>query len=121
MRTAAHLSALLEVGAGVPAAEVAEHVGVSPSTVYRWLQAFIVQHRDSLRYGTAPGRPCQLPPTQKACLKALVAAGSLAAGYPTGCCLAHCLPGADALDRNGEAGGGTLALRPDEGLVVELA
>ena len=121
MRTAAHLSALLEVGAGVPAAEVAEHVGVSPSTVYRWLQAFIVQHRDSLRYGTAPGRPCQLPPTQKACLKALVAAGSLAAGYPTGCCLAHCLPGADALDRNGEAVGGTLALRPDEGLVVELA
>src|SRR5437764_13976563 len=38
-----HVSALLEVGAGVPVAEVAEHVGVSPSTVYRWLQAFIVQ------------------------------------------------------------------------------
>ena len=51
-----HITALLEVGAGVPVAEVAERVGVHRSTVYRWLQAFIVQRGDSLRYGPAPGR-----------------------------------------------------------------
>lgn len=38
-----------------------------------------------MRYGTAPGRPCKLTPTQKDRLKALVTAGPLAAGYPTGC------------------------------------
>jgi transposase len=37
-----------------------------------------------LRYGTAPGRPRKLTPTQKERLKALLAAGPLAAGYPTG-------------------------------------
>ena len=37
------------------------------------------------RYGSAPGRPSKLSPTQKARLKDLVAAGPLAAGYPTGC------------------------------------
>ena len=40
---------------------------------------------ESLRYGTSPGRPSKLTPTQKARLKELVAAGPLAAGYPTGC------------------------------------
>ena len=80
-----HITALLEVGAGVPVAAVAERVGVSPSTVYRWLQAFLLRRGDSLRYGTAPGRPSKLTPTQKARLKDLVAAGPLAAGYPTGC------------------------------------
>src|SRR5438105_1877128 len=80
-----HLSALLEVGAGVPVAEAAERVGVHGSTVYRWLQAFLLQRWDSLHYGTAPGRPSKLTPTQKARLKDLVAAGPLAAGYPTGC------------------------------------
>jgi hypothetical protein len=38
-----------------------------------------------LRYGTAPGRPSKLTATQKARLKDLIAAGPLAAGYPTGC------------------------------------
>ena len=80
-----HLSALLEVGAGVRVATVAAHVGVSASTVYRWLHAFLLQRWDSLRYGTSPGRPCKLTPTQKERLKELVAAGPQAAGYPTGC------------------------------------
>jgi hypothetical protein len=38
-----------------------------------------------LRYGTAPGRPSKLTATQQARLKDLIAAGPLAAGYPTGC------------------------------------
>jgi transposase len=76
-----HISAHLEVGAGVPVAEVAQRVGVHGCTVYRWLQAFLLQRWDSLRDGTAPGRPSELPPTQKARLEDLVAAGPLAAGY----------------------------------------
>ena len=80
-----HITALLEVGTGGAVAQAAEQVGVSESTVYRWLQAFLLQRGDSLRYGSAPGRPSKLSPTQKARLKDLVAAGPLAAGYPTGC------------------------------------
>ena len=79
------ITALLEVGTGGTVAQAAEHVGVSASTVYRWLQAFLLQRGDSLRYGTAPGRPSKLTPTHKARLQELVAAGPLAAGYPTGC------------------------------------
>jgi transposase len=80
-----HISALLEVGRGCPVTKAAAHVGVSAGTVYRWLQGFVLQRWDSLGYGTAPGRPSKLSPTQKERLKALVAAGPLAAGYPTGC------------------------------------
>ena len=85
VRLIRHISALLEVGAGVAIPDVAERVGVSQSTVYRWLQAFVVERWDSLHYGAAPGRPCKLTLTQKERLKTLVAAGPLAAGYPTGC------------------------------------
>jgi transposase len=79
------ITALLAVGTGRPVAQAAEQVGVSASTVYRWLHAFLLQRWDSLRYGTAPGRPSKLTPQQKERLKELVTAGPLAAGYPTGC------------------------------------
>jgi len=58
---------------------------VAESTVYAWLQAFIERRFESLRYGRSPGRPSKLTPTQRERLKELVAAGPLAAGYPTGC------------------------------------
>jgi transposase len=80
-----HITALVDVGMGHAIAEVAERVGVSVGTVYRWLKAFLVQRWDSLRYHAAPGRPSKLTPTQKEHLKALVPAGPLAAGYPTAC------------------------------------
>jgi len=80
-----HISALLEVGRGRRVATAAAQVGVRASTVYRWLHAFLLQRWDSLRYGSAPGRPSKLTPTQKERLKAVVAAGPLAAGYPSGC------------------------------------
>jgi transposase len=64
-----HLTALLEVGTGGTVAQAAEQVGVSASTIYRWLQAFLLQPWGSLRYGTAPGRPSKLTPTQKERLK----------------------------------------------------
>lgn len=80
-----HISALLEMGRGCQVAQAAARVGVSTSTVYRWLHAFILQRWDSLHYGTAPGRPSKLTLTQKERLKEVVVAGPLAAGYPTGC------------------------------------
>lgn len=80
-----HLSALLAVGRRTAVAQVAEEVGVSVSTVYRWVAAFAVQGWTSLVYGSSPGRPSKLTPTQKSRLRALIAAGPLAAGYPSGC------------------------------------
>ena len=79
------VTALLDLAEGVGVAEAAERGGVAESTVYAWLHAFMERRVESLRYGWSPGRPRKLTPTQKARLKELVAAGPLAAGYPTGC------------------------------------
>jgi transposase len=84
-RLVKRISALLYVSEGVSVAEAAERVGAGESTVYAWLHAFILHRFDSLRYGASPGRPRKLTPTQRERLKALVAAGPLAAGYPSGC------------------------------------
>ena len=80
-----HVTALLYLGDGLSVADVAVRVGVSRTTVYTWRQDFLLRRSASLRYGTSPGRPSKLTPTQKDRLKALVTAGPLAAGYPTGC------------------------------------
>jgi len=80
-----HLSALLAVGQRKAVAQVAEEVGVSASTVYRWVAAFAVRSWASLVYGTSPGRPSRLTPGQRERLKALIAGGPLAAGDPSGC------------------------------------
>ncbi len=84
-RLVKRISALLHLSDGMAVTEVAERVGAGESTVYAWLHAFILRRFESLRYGTSPGRPCKLTPTQRERLKGLVAAGPLAAGYPTGC------------------------------------
>jgi len=84
-RLVKRISALLHLSDGLAVAEVAERMGAGESTVPRWLRAFILRGCESLRYGSSPGRPCKLTPTQKDRLKELVAAGPLAAGYPSGC------------------------------------
>jgi len=84
-RRVLHITALLSVGEGVAVSEVAERVGVSRGTVYAWVRDFALRRWASLCYGTSPGRPSKLTPTQKARLKELLAAGPLAAGYPTAC------------------------------------
>ena len=80
-----HVTALLHLGEGLSVAAVAARVGVSRTTVYTWRHDFLLRRTASLHYGTAAGRPSKLTPTQKDRLKELVAAGPLAAGYPTGC------------------------------------
>jgi len=84
-RLVKRITALLHLSEGASAAEAAERVGAGESTVYAWLHAFILRRCDSLRYGASPGRPRKLTPTQRERLTALVAAGPLAAGYPSGC------------------------------------
>ncbi len=85
VRVVRRVQALLEVGTGRPVPLVAARLGLSVATVYGWLQAFIVVGEASLRYGRSPGRPGKLTPSQKKRLSELLAAGPLAAGYPSGC------------------------------------
>jgi transposase len=65
--------------------EAAAVLGLSATTLYRWLRALILEGVSGLWYRTPPGRPAKLTPTQKAQLKEKLAAGPEAAGYPTGC------------------------------------
>jgi transposase len=79
------VQALLEVGSGRTVPEVAERLGLHATTVYGWLQAFVLEGVAALRSGRATGRPSKLTPSQKKRLCELIAAGPLAAGYPSGC------------------------------------
>jgi transposase len=55
------------------------------STVYGWLQAFLVDGVAGLRVQWQGGRPPKLTPSQRRRLAELVKAGPEAAGFPTGC------------------------------------
>ena len=79
------ITALLLVADQHPPAAIAARLGVGRSTVYAWLQAFLVDRCASLQRRKAPGRPAKLTPTQKQRLGDLVTAGPEAAGYATGC------------------------------------
>jgi transposase len=79
------VTALLGLGRGEPVQRVAAGVGVSPSRVYAWLHAFLVQGVPGLRVRWRGGRPAKLTPTQRQRLAALLEAGPEAAGFPTGC------------------------------------
>ncbi len=84
-RLVQRLAGLLFLADGVPVARTATRVGVSESTIYNWLTAFVHERFASLRYRKSPGRPAKLTPTQKRRLRALIEAGPEAAGYRTGC------------------------------------
>ena len=84
-RLVKRIAGLLFLADGFPVARAARRVGVSNSTIYGWLTAFVHARFASLRYGKAPGRPAKLTPTQKRQLRALIDAGPEAAGYRTGC------------------------------------
>jgi transposase len=79
------ITALLLLADGHPVPVVAERVGAGESTVYAWLQAFLLARFASLRYRRPPGRPAKLTASQKQRLQAVVSAAPEAAGYPTGC------------------------------------
>ena len=79
-RVLRRVAALLLLADQHPVPVVAERVGVSVSTVYGWLRAFLAEGVASLVYRTSPGRPAKLTKTQKQRLGDLVAAGPEAAG-----------------------------------------
>jgi transposase len=79
------VTALLGIGRGERVEHVAAGVGVSPSSVYAWLQAFLVEGVAGLRVRWRGGRPAKLTPTQRQRLAVLIEAGPEAAGFPTGC------------------------------------
>lgn len=79
------VTALLGIARGEPVDAVATGVGVSPSSVYAWLKAFLLEGMAGLRVQWKGGRPQKLTPTQQRRLAELVRAGPEAAGFPTGC------------------------------------
>ena len=79
------ISALLMLADHLPVATITSRLGVGRSTVYAWLQAFLLDRFASLQARKPSGRPAKLTPAQKQRLCDLVAAGPEAAGYATGC------------------------------------
>ena len=80
-----HVSALLMLADQVPVPTISERLRVGRSTVYAWLNNFLLDRFASLHHRTSSGRPPKLSPSQKQRLCDLVAAGPEAAGYSTGC------------------------------------
>jgi transposase len=79
------VTALLGIAREEPVKVIALGVGVSPSTVYAWLRALLVEGVAGLRVRWRGGRPTKLTKTQRQRLTAIVEAGPAAAGFPTGC------------------------------------
>lgn len=79
------ISALLMLADQHPIATIVKRLGVGRSTVYTWLQAFVLDRFASLHVRKPAGRPAKLTPTQKQRLVAVITAGPEAAGYTTGC------------------------------------
>jgi transposase len=85
-RLVRHISVLLDVVVDqTPVAVVSARWGVSPATVYEWLQAFLMLGLNSLRRSHGGGRKAKLTPTQKKRLCQLIDAGPKAAGFDTAC------------------------------------
>lgn len=79
------VTALLGIARGEAVDAVAAGVGVSPSTVYAWLAALLLEGVAGLQVCWKGGRPKKLTPTQQQRLAEVVKAGPEAAGFPTGC------------------------------------
>src|SRR6266487_2297258 len=79
------VTALLGIARGEPVEQVAAGVGVSPSTVYAWLHALLLEGVGGRRVRWRGGRPAKLTKAQRQRLAAIVEAGPEAAVFPTGC------------------------------------
>ena len=85
VRVIRRIDVLLHLAAGQPVAVVAELVQLGEQTVRDYLAAFLLRGCDSFGFRRSPGRPAKLSKTQRQDLAAVITAGPLAAGYPTGC------------------------------------
>jgi transposase len=79
------VTALLGIGRGEPVPAIAQGVGVSPASVYAWLQAFLADGVVGLQVHWRGGRSAKLTKTQRERLAAILRAGPEAAGFATGC------------------------------------
>src|SRR3954468_24866425 len=79
------VTALLAIARGEPVERAAGGVGVSASSVYAWLRAFLLAGVDGLRGRWRGGGPAKLTAAQRQRLGEIVEAGPEAAGFPTGC------------------------------------
>lgn len=85
LRAVRRLSVLVMIGERMTLALILTTWNVCQQTVYNWLNAFLSERWDSLKYGKAPGRPPRLTKTQKRQLYDWVKDGPEKAGYRTGC------------------------------------
>jgi transposase len=85
LRLFRRVAALRALGEGQAVESVAATLGVSPASVYQWLQTLLVEGVGGLRVQWRGGRPSKLTKPQKRRLAELVTAGPEAAGFPTGC------------------------------------
>ena len=68
---------------GVPPAEVARRLAVSPAAVCKWNRALEERGSRALRAVPRPGRPPNVPRTQLAKLPRILARGALSYGFST--------------------------------------
>lgn len=80
-----HITALLLLDQEATIPEVMERLGAAESTIYGWIQAFLLRGLQSIRYHRPVGRPAKLTKTHKTRLCALLKAGPEAAGYASAC------------------------------------
>ncbi len=85
IRVIRRIHALLYLADGYPVNQVAEVLDLGEQTVRDYLRAFLVDGIASLVYRRPPGRPPKLTKTQRKELAAVITAGPVAAGYPSGC------------------------------------
>lgn len=79
------VTALVGIARGEPVEAVAASMGLSRSSVYAWLRAFLLEGVAGLRVQWKGGRPAKLTLTQRRRLAELIEAGPEAAGFPRGC------------------------------------
>jgi transposase len=79
------LSVLIMIGKRLNLASILALWNVSAQTVYNWLNEFVRERWESLRYEKAPGRPPRLTKSQKRKLAEWIEAGPEACGYASGC------------------------------------
>jgi transposase len=68
---------------GYSTQEVADFLGVDPSSVRRWLAAFRRHGNEGLAPSPAPGRPPKLTPTQEKVVRRWLADSPTGHGFPT--------------------------------------
>jgi transposase len=84
-RAVRRLSVLVMIGSRMVLENILALWNVSQQSVYNWLNEFLAERWESLKYEKAPGRPPHLTKSQKRKLSEWIEAGPEACGYPTGC------------------------------------